>query len=107
MVEPVADLLNGRGHVVIRARDVGLSDVEDAIVIDYSLVDDLVIVTFDPHIPQAIRRRGQGRCLHIRTREIDARERLRLYYDEVVAHFTARARRVVLPANAPPVRLDG
>ena len=48
MVEPVAALLNGRGHPVRRAREVGLAAEEDIVIIEYALETDLVIVTFDP-----------------------------------------------------------
>lgn len=106
MVEPVALLLNGRGHVVIKARDAGLAAEDDTVVIDYALVDDLVIVTFDPDFRSAIRRRGEGRCLHIVGQERTARARLAEHYDEVVQHFNQRARLVTLPADGPPRRDD-
>jgi hypothetical protein len=73
MVEPVSRLLIGRGHVVIRARDAGLATEEDMILVEYSLVDGLVIVTFDPDLHRAVRRRGEGRCLRILAPERTAR----------------------------------
>ena len=106
MVEPVAWLLEGRGHRVIRAREAGLADELDPVVVDYALVDDLVIVTFDPDFRKAIRRRGEGRCLHIHTPERTARARLAAHYREVVRHFSERARLVTLPSLGPPRRDD-
>jgi predicted nuclease of predicted toxin-antitoxin system len=100
MVEPVALLLIGRGHRVIRARDAGLAAEEDVVLIDYALVDDLVIVTFDPDFRRAIRRRG-GRCLHVRDPERTARARLAKYYREVIRLFEGRARLVTLPSEGP------
>jgi predicted nuclease of predicted toxin-antitoxin system len=103
MVEPVALLLEGRGHRVTRARDAGLASEDDPIVIDYALVDDLVVVTFDPDFRAAIRRRGEGRCLHIHAPERTARERVAEHYHEIVRLFEEeRARIVTLPANGPP-----
>jgi predicted nuclease of predicted toxin-antitoxin system len=101
MVEPVVALLIGRGHPVRRARDVGLATDDDAVLGDYVLIDDLVIVTFDPDFRSSARRKG-ARCLHIRPPERTARERMRTYYREVVALFWDGARLVTLPANAPP-----
>jgi len=103
MVEPVALLLNGRGHVVVRARDAGLADVEDGVIVDYALIDDLVIVTFDVDFRRAIRRRN-ARCLHVCAPERTARGRLAEHYDEVIRLFGARARLVTLPRNGPPTR---
>ena len=103
MVEPVALLLNGRGHVVIRAREAGLAQEEDGVIADYALHAELVIVTFDPDFRKAIKRRG-GRCLHVRPPERTARERLATYYREVIGFFADRARLVTLPANRPPTR---
>lgn len=103
MVEPVARLLNGRGHVVIRARDAGLASEEDGVIADYALIANLVIVTFDPDFRRAIRRRG-GRCLHVRPPERTARNRLREHYREVAGMFVAHARLVTLPARGSPTR---
>lgn len=102
MVEPVARLLQGRGHVVVRARDAELADAEDGVVADYALIDDLIIVTFDPDFRRAIRRRG-GRCLHVRPPERTARARVAENYDEIVRLFHERARLVTLPTDGPPV----
>jgi predicted nuclease of predicted toxin-antitoxin system len=105
MVEPVARLLTGRGHRVVRARDAGLADEEDWVVVEYALIDDLVIVTFDPDFRRSIVRRG-ARCLHVRTPERTARQRLADHYYGVVKHFNERARLVTLPADGEPRRDD-
>lgn len=101
MVEPVALLLNGRGHRVIRAREAGLSAEEDGVIADYALVADLIVVTFDPDFRGAIRRRG-GRCLHVRDPERTARRRLATHFQEVVTLFAGGARLVTLPRDGPP-----
>jgi predicted nuclease of predicted toxin-antitoxin system len=103
MVEPIATLLNGRGHPVLRARDAGLADEEDIVLIEYALVADLVIVTFDPDFRSAARRKG-ARCLHIRTPERTARRRLRAHYDAVIEFFWEGAILVTLPREGPPER---
>jgi predicted nuclease of predicted toxin-antitoxin system len=103
MVDPVADLLNGRGHPVRRARQLGLADVEDIVVIEYALLKDMVIVTFDPDFRSSARRQG-ARCLHIRTPERTARRRLTASYDSVVDLFWDGALLVTLPRDAPPER---
>lgn len=48
-----------------RARDVGLSDETDVVIVEYALGEDLVIVTFDPDFRSSAMRKG-SRCLHIR-----------------------------------------
>jgi predicted nuclease of predicted toxin-antitoxin system len=101
MVEPVADLLIGRGHPVRRVRDVGLATDEDAIVADYAFANDLVIVTFDNDLRRSAVRR-EARCLHIRGRERDARQRLGDHYRSVVDPFWEGARLVTLPGDGPP-----
>lgn len=103
MVDPVALLLIGRGHVVTRAREAGLATEDDAVVVDYALVDDLVIVTFDSDFRRSIRRRG-ARCLHIRPPERTARPRLAEHYPEVVRLFNERGRLVTLPRYGEPTR---
>jgi predicted nuclease of predicted toxin-antitoxin system len=103
MVDPVADLLNGRGHPVRRARDVGLSDDLDVVVVEYAITEDLVIVTFDPDFRSSARRKG-ARCLHIRPPERTARRRLAEYFDAVIAFFWDGALLVTLPARGEPRR---
>lgn len=76
--------LVGRGHSVSRAREVGLADEPDSLLVEYALVNDLVIVTFDAGLRPAAMRRG-CRCLHIHPRESTARKRLQDAYDEVVS----------------------
>jgi len=101
MVEPVAALLNGRGHPVRRARDVGLADEADIVIIDYALEFDLVIVTFDRDFRSAVQRQG-ARCLHIRPPERTARRRLREEYEAVIALFLGGALLVTLPREGDP-----
>jgi predicted nuclease of predicted toxin-antitoxin system len=102
MVEPVAAYLNGRGHPVRRARDVGLADEEDVVLVEYALVADLVIVTFDPDFRSSLLRKG-ARCLHIRPPERTARRRLATHYDGVMELFWEGAFLVTLPGDGPPV----
>jgi predicted nuclease of predicted toxin-antitoxin system len=102
MVEPVVDLLVGRGHRVIRARDAGIAGEIDIVVADYALIDDLVIVTFDPDMRRVIRRRGEGRCLYVRPPELTARARLAEHYNAVIDLFVRRARLVTLPPAGTP-----
>lgn len=101
MVEPVAALLNGRGHPVRRARDVGLAREEDIVIVEYAIEADLVIVTFDPDFRSSAYRKG-ARCLHIRPPERTARQRLARHYRETVALFWQGASLVTLPADGPP-----
>ena len=106
MVEPVALLLQGRGHVVTRVRDAGLATEEDPIVIEYAIVAGMVVVTFDPDFRRTIRRRGEGRCLHIHHPERTARDRVARCYPEIIELFEGqRARIVTLPADGPPSRV--
>jgi predicted nuclease of predicted toxin-antitoxin system len=103
MVEPVAALLNGRGHPVRRAREVGLDKDEDIVIIEYALASDLVIVTFDPDFRSSARRQG-ARCLHVRPPERTARPRLVTYYRAVVDLFWDGALLVTVPTEGPPER---
>jgi hypothetical protein len=105
MVEPVALLLAGRGHVVVRARDAGLAREADSVVVEYALISQLVVVSFDPDIRRVVRGCG-ARCLHIHPPERTARERLARYYREVIEHFDHRAHLVTLPKGGPPRRDD-
>jgi predicted nuclease of predicted toxin-antitoxin system len=104
MVDPVADLLMGRGHPVVRARDAGLADAEDWVIAEYAQANasDMVVVTFDIDFRNSLRRRD-CRCLHIRGRERTARARLADYYREVVLLIGAGQRLVTLPSEGPPV----
>jgi predicted nuclease of predicted toxin-antitoxin system len=106
MVDPVADLLQGRGHPVRRVREVGLATDDDAIIADYAVAYELVLVTFDPDLRRSVVRRD-ARCLHIRGRERTARDRLANYYRETVGFFWQGARLVTLPSNGPPVMTHG
>lgn len=83
MVESVVDLLIGRGHPVRRVRHVGLSDASDAVIAEYALAQNLVIVTFDRDLRDTSIRQG-ARCLHIHQRETTARRRLAAAYDAVI-----------------------
>jgi predicted nuclease of predicted toxin-antitoxin system len=101
MVEPVAALLMGRGHPVRRTREIGLATEADAVIADYALVEDLVIVTFDPDFRRSVVRKG-ARCLHIRNPERTARRRLARYYREVVEMIWEGAQLVTLLSDGPP-----
>lgn len=103
MVETVVLLLQGRGHRVIRAREAGLAAEDDGIVAEYALVSGLVIVTFEPDFRRRARQGGPA-CLHIRTPERTARERLADHYREVMEHFKDHARLVTLPRSGEPTR---
>ena len=103
MVEDVVDLLIGRGHPVRRVRDVGLADEADAVIVEYALHENLVIVTFDPDFRSSIRRKG-ARCVHIRPPERTARQRLADNYREVVTLIWEGAQLVTLPTQGPPTR---
>jgi predicted nuclease of predicted toxin-antitoxin system len=49
----------GRGHPVTRARDVGLQDDDDLVILDFALErGDLVIGTFDNDFRRSVVRRG-------------------------------------------------
>ncbi len=102
MVEPVADLLNGRGHPIRRVRDLGLATESDAVIADYALIDDLVIVTFDGDFRSSVRRKG-ARCLHIRHPERTARRRLAEHYELVVALIWDGNGLVTLPKVGLPL----
>jgi hypothetical protein len=71
------------------------------VVADYAAFNNLVVVTFDPHF-RRLAHSKEVRCLHIRTRERNARDRLREHYDETVALFYDGKRLVTLPRNGPP-----
>jgi predicted nuclease of predicted toxin-antitoxin system len=101
MVEPVALLLNGHGHRVIRARDAGLADETDSVIMEFAFFADLVIVTFDPDFRSSARRKG-ARCLFIRTPERSARQRLAEHFGAVIDLFAGGALLVTLPAGGPP-----
>jgi predicted nuclease of predicted toxin-antitoxin system len=101
MVEPVARLLIGRGHPVRRAREVGLADEQDVVVVDYALANDLVIVTFDPDFRSSARRKG-ARCLHVRPPERTARRRVAVFYRTIVDLFWDGAGLVTLPTKGEP-----
>lgn len=101
MVDPVADLLIGRGHPVRRVREVGLAREDDAIIADYAFAYGLVIVTFDNDLRRSAVRR-EARCLHIRGRERTARDRLAAHYRDVVALLWQGELLVTLPRAGPP-----
>jgi predicted nuclease of predicted toxin-antitoxin system len=95
MVEPVVAYLNGKGHRVPRARDVGLADSDDSELVEYALANELVILTFDPDL-RSSSLRGGCQCLHIRPRESTARERLKARYAEVVQLLTTGCKLVTI-----------
>jgi len=59
------------------------------------------VVTFDSDLRSGARRRG-CRCLLIRTPEVTAVERLRLYFSEMVGLFEDRHPLVTLPIEGAP-----
>jgi predicted nuclease of predicted toxin-antitoxin system len=73
------------------------------VIIDYALVADLVIVTFDPHFRSSARRRG-ARCLHISPPERTARRRLANHFRAVMDLFWEGALLVTLPREGEPQR---
>jgi len=102
MVDPVVLLLSGRGFRTIRAKEAGLATEDDALLIDYALANDLILVTFDAGNRSAARRHG-CRCLHVKTPELTARDRLGRHFDAVIALFVRGVPLVTLPVNGPPV----
>jgi hypothetical protein len=100
MVEPVAELLMGRGHPVRRVRDVGLAAADDSDVSAYALANDLVVVTFDRDFRNSLTRRG-CRCLHIEGPERTARARIGEHHRSVVDLFYDGKREVLLPSDGP------
>jgi predicted nuclease of predicted toxin-antitoxin system len=104
MVEPVVKLLNGRGHRIVRARDVGIEAEDDQILVEYALARNLVIVTFDRDLRDKVLR-GRCRCLHVRPPERTARQRLADAYDEIVQLFSVG--RYELVTLAREGRVDG
>jgi hypothetical protein len=86
MVEPVVLLLNGRGHPIVRAREAGIEAEDDQTLVEYALARGLVIVTFDRDLCNKVIR-GNCRCLHVRTPEKTARQRLADGYSQIVALF--------------------
>ncbi len=99
MVEPVVNLLNGRGYRVRRTREAGLADEDDQVLVEYCLNWDLVLITFDSDLrDKAVR--GQCRVVHIRTPERTARERVAAAFDEVIGQLSRGSRLVT-------VRRDG
>jgi hypothetical protein len=86
MVEPVVLLLNGRGHRIIRARDAGIEAEDDQTLVEYALSKSLIVITFDKHLRDKLRR-GGCRCLHVRPPERTARNRMAGAYEEMVKLF--------------------
>ncbi len=76
--------LNGRGHRTVRARQVGLSADDDAVVAEYARANDLVVVTFDFDLRSSVLRRG-CRCLNVLPREATAKRRVANSYQDIVA----------------------
>jgi len=102
MVEPVAALLQGRGHPVVRARDAGLATASDADLVAYALRQSLVLVTFDRDLGRAAVRQGCP-VLRVQGPERTARARVGQHYAAVVARLWAGARLVLIPRDGPPV----
>jgi predicted nuclease of predicted toxin-antitoxin system len=89
MVELVADLLNGRGNRVVRARDVRLDAEADQVLVEYALAFELVVVTFDRGMRDRVKAAG-GQCLWVRTPEDTARKRVADGYEAICARLQAR-----------------
>jgi hypothetical protein len=89
MVEPAVDLLIGRGHRVIRARDADLSDEDDQVLVEYALALGLIILTFDRGMRRKVHLAG-GQCLWIETPEPTAKKRLADGYRDVCALLQVR-----------------
>jgi Domain of unknown function (DUF5615) len=102
MVEPVVDLLTGHGHKVTRVRDAGLATDDDAVVAEYALSFDLVVVTFDYDLRnRAVR--GGAACLHIPPPERTAYARVQDHYSALADLLKGAPHSlVVLPRNGPP-----
>lgn len=82
MAEPVVKLINGRGHRILRARDVGLEAENDQTLAEYALTNDLIIVTFDRDLRDSAIRSGCA-CLHVRAPERTARRRIAAAYQAI------------------------
>lgn len=95
MVEPVVSLLNGRGHRVLRARDVGVEKEEDQVLVEYALANRLTVVTFDRDLRDSVVRSGCP-CLHIRPPERTARSRAAAAYEPIRSALEAGHRLVTV-----------
>ena len=101
MVEPVAALLQGRGHRAVRVRDAGLAQASDADVVAYSLNQGLVLVTFDRDLGRAAVRQG-CQVLLFQPPERTARTRLGEHYAALIAELWSGAELVTVPRAGPP-----
>ena len=101
MIEPVAALLQGRGHPVVRAKEAGLARASDAEVVAYALSLRLVLVTFDPDLRDS-GIRGNCPVLHIRHPERTARARVAKHYRAIAAMVGEGHALVTLPGTGPP-----
>jgi len=101
MVEPVAALLQGRGHRAVRVRDAGLAQASDADVVAYSLNQGLVLVTFDRDLGRAAVRQG-CQVLLFHPPERTARTRLGEHYAALIAELWSGAELVTVPRAGPP-----
>lgn len=95
MVDPVVTLLNGRGHRVRKAREVGLDDEEDQILVEYALANSLIVVTFDRDLRDKSLR-GGCQCLWIRHDEVTAKYRVADGYREICKLLQGRRPLVVV-----------
>ena len=89
--EPVALLLQGRGFLVRRARELGLAAEQDSEVreVCFAFTPPLTIVTCDPDFRDAAVRGGVS-ALYLKGPETTMRERLAEHLDEVTAALAAR-----------------
>lgn len=104
MVEPVAALLQGRGHPVARAKEAGLARASDAEVVAYACTLQLVLVTFDPDLRDS-GLRGNCSVLPIRPPERTARARVAQHYRSIIEMVGEGHRLVTLPGTGEP-RVD-
>lgn len=101
MVEQVAELLQGRGHRVVRARAAGLAKAADPEIAAYARSMELILVTFDRACARAAVRQG-GRALYVQMPEQKARATVSQHYGEVVDLLGSGAKLVTLPREGPP-----
>ncbi len=97
----MANYLRGRGHRVVRAAAALLSAESDAVIVDYALANDLVIVTFDADLRSGSVRKG-CRVLWIDGPEWTARDRVATHYGDIIGLLNQSGHLVSLPDGGPP-----
>lgn len=73
----------------------------DAVIVDYALANDLVIVTFDADLRSGSVRKG-CRVLWIEGPEWTARERVATRYGDIIGLLSQAGHLVSLPDGGPP-----